>query len=243
MTTILYHNNMLLADSRTSRKPSESTGSRAIFKCVHCGEKPHTVRDNASKIRVPIKSLKFRGELIRAVAGCGDSLAMSNQLAALTEMEDYEAAYTNAWRIAGSAKGSLRCRIMIVTEKQVHVINYEEDGLGGLIVDSYPLTETVTIGSGSVAAKTAILAYNADAFEAMRVAGIVDKATGGAIRYVDLTSKENSSKVLTYKPLENAVPKGKQEQPPKVTKPRAPRKTTIAFTLTGAMQEFKKTVK
>lgn len=87
------------------------------------------------------------------------------------------------------------------------------------------------------------MAYNADAFEAMRVAGAVDKSTGGPIRYVDLNDTGERLKVRTYEPLGITVPEVKKEEPPKATKPRATRKSTVEQTLTTAVQDLNKVVK
>lgn len=243
MTTILYHNNTLLADSRTSRKASEGEGSDPAMKCVHCGEKAHNVRDNKIKIRIPQRTIKFRDEVIRAVAGAGEVVALENQLNSITTLEDYQAAYTAAFLMVGSAPGTIRCTLLVVTDKHVHVIHYRNNGLSGMHVDRHSLDETVAIGSGAVAAKTAIIAYKVDAFEAMRVASEVDKSTGGPIRYVDFSSKETKLEVRTYEPLEFTVPEVKQEEPPKATKSRATRKPTVEQTLTTAVQDLKKVVK
>lgn len=87
------------------------------------------------------------------------------------------------------------------------------------------------------------MAYNADAFEAMRVAGVVDKSTGGPIRYVGLNDTGERLKVRTYEPQEITVPEVKQEEPPKATKSRATRKSTVEQTLTIAVQDLNKVVK
>lgn len=236
MTTILYHNKMLLADSRSSSKSSH-------LKCVHCGEKAHGVNDKDTKIKIPEKIIMFQGEVIRAVSGAGTVTHTENQINSITTLNDYASAYNTAFLMVGSAANSIRCTIMVVTDKRVHVVRYREAGLAGLLIDSYGLDETVTIGSGGDAAKTAIIAYKADAFEAMRVASEVDKSTGGPIRYVDFSSKDTKLEVLTYEPLEITVPEVKQEESPKVIKPRAARKSTVKQTLTTAVQDLKKVVK
>lgn len=223
MTTILYHNNMLLADSRSSRKC-------AHLKCAHCGEKAHDVNDKYAKIRIPEKTIMFQGEAIRAVSGAGNANHTENQINMITSLEDYRAAYVAAFLMVGTVANTIRCTLMVVTDKRVHVVRYKEAGLAGLLIESYGLDETVAIGSGGEAAKTAVIAYKADAFEAMRVASEVDKSTGGPIRYVDLSSKDTKLEVLTYEPLEITVPEVKQEEPPKVTKPRAARKSTVKET-------------
>lgn len=236
MTTILYHNNMLLADSRSSSKSSH-------LKCAHCGEKAHGVNDKDTKIRIPEKTIMFQGEVIRAVTASGNATHAENQINMITSLEDYRTSYNTAFLMVGTAANTINCVLMVVTDKRVHVVRYQEAGLAGLLIDSYGLDETVTIGSGGDAAKTAIIAYKADAFEAMRVASEVDKSTGGPIRYVDFSSKDTKLKVLTYEPLEITVPEVKQEEPPKATKSRATRKSSVEQTLTTAVQDLKKVVK
>jgi hypothetical protein len=244
MTTILYHNNMLLADSRTNRKTDKGNGADEAFHCVHCGETAHSVCDTSGKIKVPFKKTLFREEVILAVAGAGQKTSIDRQLRALMTMDNYENAYEQASRLIHNihTTGFFDCAIMVVTDKHVHVIDFRKS-TARLHADRYTLTDTVTIGSGGVAAKTAIIAYKADVFEAMRVASEVDKSTGGPIRYVDFSSKDTKLEVLTYEPLEISVPEVKQEESPKVIKPRAARKSTVKQTLTTAVQDLKKVVK
>ena len=244
MTTILYHNNMLLADSRTNRKTDKENGSDGAFHCVHCGEAAHAVCDTSGKIKVPFKNTLFREETILALAGAGQKASIDRQLRALLTMDNYEKAYEHASRLILNinSTGFFDCALMVVTDKHIYVIDFRKSS-ARLHADRYKLTETVTIGSGGMAAKTAIKAYNADAFEAMRVASGVDKSTGGPIQYVDLNDSGERLKVRTYEPLEITIPEVKQEEPPKATKSRAARKSAAEQTLTTAVQDLKKVVK
>lgn len=220
MTTILYHNHMLLADSRSSSKSTH-------LKCAHCGEKAHDVNDKDTKIRIPEKTIMFQGEVIRAVSGSGNVNHTENQINMITSLEDYRAAYNTAFLMVGTAANTIRCTLMVVTDKRVHVVRYTEAGLAGLLIESYGLDETVTIGSGGDAAKAAIIAYKADAFEAMRVAALVDKSTGGPIRYVDFSSKEEKLKIQTYDSAKVAAVEPKQEESAPMQRPRPVRKTAV----------------
>lgn len=202
MTTVLYHAGILLADSRASRKSPRAPSNEDAYRCVHCGEKAHSARDNTNKIKLSFKKRTFRGETIRAISGAGEAGSIRTQSNAWLYLDDYEKTYGEVFKIVGSvdARSNFDCTIMIVTDKHVHVIDYHKSNYSGLHVDVYGLDQTVAIGSGQMAAKTAIIAYGADAFEAMRIASVVDNSTGGPIQYVEFGDMDESLTICTYVP-------------------------------------------
>jgi hypothetical protein len=222
MTTILYHNKTLLADSRANRKDSAQRGSKGEFVCVQCEHPLHAVRNSSIKIQIAPsgENVLFRGETVRAAAGSGMAHVVSSQIQALFNLGNYEQAYKDAYVFTPGRVITIEARLLIVTDKSVYVIDFDDSNAQGLHANKYSLEETVAIGSGGMAAKTAILAYNADSFEAMRVASIADKSTGGPIRYVDFNQEK--LEVLTYKPnSESKEPKKTELIQPKPSK--APR--------------------
>ncbi len=207
MTTILYHDGMLLTDSRRSIKSCNEHRH-----CAHCGESEHTVTDHNCKIRMPRKgeTAVFRGENIRAISGAGVSNEVSKQVSAFFELDNYEQSLRQCFTYFATTKEipTIPVTLLMVTDKSVYVIDYNKPDFYYLDPQRYELTDTVAIGSGGLAAKTAIIAYGEDPFEAMRVASVVDKSTGGPTRYVDFSQEE--LKIMTYEPLVVEAPEKPQ---------------------------------
>jgi len=203
MTTILYHNHLLLADSRTSRNDIYATGDINSFHCVHCNQTFQGFRDTSIKIRIPAQNKKilFRKEIVLAAAASGLSSDAENQTRAVTTLTDYEESYKDSYKFISTGKSLvIKARLLIVTNKSVYVIDFERSNNYGLHAHKHSLEDTVAIGSGAMAAKTAIIAYGASPFEAMKVASVVDKSTGGPTNYVNF---KQEIEIQTYSDLKD----------------------------------------
>jgi hypothetical protein len=190
MTTVCYDGKILAADSRATA----STSSDKDYKCSHCGESAHHVREDAVKIHGDFGALKYRGELIYAMAGSGASTDIDKMVRLVKEGEDLDELY----RISAllSTGRVIEASFLVVTEQSVFRINYP-DGKRKAEVTKDGRDIKIAIGSGTKAADVAMKIFGLNATEAVMCAAVVDKGTGGDIRWVDCTLPVGKKDALT----------------------------------------------
>lgn len=183
MTTAIYHNNVLAADSRITQPNNERDGEEP--RCSHCGEQSRMVRDNYEKIEVYNGTARFRGEVILAAAGSGMANQVKMHLKALREIEDYEKTWNDTKVFRTHQETRSQSDLIVVTTDHVYMINLGKSR-EKLNVKVHGRDETLSIGSGSGAALCAAKVYGADAVLAIQHAEIVDEWTGGPVASVAL---------------------------------------------------------
>lgn len=185
MTTVVYHNGILAADTRGTRSIDDP--KVACSECGATGGKMYN--DNRDKIHCfPSPFKTFYGEAILAAgfAGRSDSIrtilsTMKNRDGAGVECVMDAIAQTGI----GSDLGSLT--VLLVTDRHIHTIDHNEHAPMKQTRKRFSLDTTVAIGSGAGAARAAIECFGLPIWEAVAVAMISDMGrTGGNIQKIDL---------------------------------------------------------
>lgn len=183
MTTVIYHKGILAADSR---RTSKSTQSAAVtYTCKTCGgDASERVIDTVEKIRsVSEANRSFRKDRILAISGAGNTQDIEHQIAAFRKVPNFERAFNESrYFFPKDAK----CTLLLVGETRVFVLDITGSSNSPLKVTEHLRTDTVCIGSGGMAARTALVIFKQSIFNALAVAAEVDDATGGRITYVNL---------------------------------------------------------
>lgn len=189
MTTVVYHNNILAADTRTTRHGNEDCT------CRHCGKEAALVRDNRAKVHLVNNNCVFMGERILAVGTAGDVVTIDRLLETMRTSPDLQAALENFYQLSHNPT-LLRCRLILVTPASVFMIETAEPKSSkgkkhGVNYKKFQRDATVGIGSGEMAAVAAIKVYGESAIDAISVAAAVDELTGGTnINYIDFAAEK-----------------------------------------------------
>lgn len=193
MTTVAYDGKFLAADSRSTAGNS----STKAYKCSSCGEQSSRVTEETIKLAGDFDGKQYRNEVIHAVAGAGMSRDIERMIKLLREGEDLDYVNRILEKVHEGAR-SFTAALIIVTEKSVFKMMANQD-TRKMEVKRYDLTEKVAIGSGGKVAEFTMKVLNCSAVQAVQAAITTDEASGGAIRYVDVSTplgKEDKHSVL-----------------------------------------------
>lgn len=196
MTTIVYHQNRLYADTMASVSKNYPDGDSRNPKCTSCGhEHEYLTHKYVEKIKLLAPKTKcfFRGEQILTVAGSGIDRIINNWISTMSGAEDWEAFVKNALKLY-HPDNRPSCTLLLVTANNVHVIYMGKSSPDGLHVVTDTRQGTVAIGNGRDAAYTAIKIYDESPDYAIAVAGKITKGTGGEIDVVDFTVEPHAVK-------------------------------------------------
>ena len=181
MSIIVFHKNILAADSRSSRHPDTLDAT-----CPECSHtfKP-SFRDNQQKIKLVKHRAVFRGEQILAFAGAGprDFIVAAQQL--LTVFPDYFEKLGTHFEMANLP--STTTDFILVTTKSVFKLVVPATHNKKLLVTSYDRKSDfapVMTGCGEKAAKASFMLTNNGPIGAVGAAIGVDPRCGGKINYV-----------------------------------------------------------
>lgn len=206
MTTVVYHNGILAADSLATVKLLDKDKPEIGYACRHCG-KPMSGHRTACKIHLFKSPHFFRFEKILAAAGAGPAAEIERHMKIISNTGDYWTALKH-YSMFGNAAFDLS--MILVTDKSVYeLFTYKEtkDNTGFLepSVREIGKNGTTAIGSGWQNAITAITAYNETATRAIYIASLVDKEnTGGdVVNYVDFNNPKPEIKAITMQELKN----------------------------------------
>jgi hypothetical protein len=190
MTLVVYKNNILAADTRTSTR----TLAHHKNHCAHCGGANKPVNDDTNKImlvrsRDENKKSTFRGDTILAFAGAGNCDLLGRIKRIIRMCWNLEEMYTSYMMIHGSAEEKKHtCTVILICEKKNYVIVLPK--VGGLEVTEHTRDEFLAIGSGSHSAKWINnLLPTANAPYIVNMAMYKDTSVGGDIHFADFNTR------------------------------------------------------
>jgi hypothetical protein len=200
MTTVVYHNGVLAADSRTTFINKRSLAGHVCIKCDSLVKE--RANDKTMKIQlVDYLNREFDGERILALGVSGDAAASGIYSEAFKNTVDFAAAFKDHCQFLPANAGKPSCRLMLVGVRHVFVINFGESDKSGLAVSKYGRDELVCIGSGTPAARAVISVYGNDIFTAMSVANAADDYTGGEVNHIDFNQNKLTIETSPFKDI------------------------------------------
>lgn len=207
MTTIVYKDGILAADTRTSR-----TSYNSNFCCLSCGTPTErTVRDDAIKILYTKSKEKylecvFRQEHIRAAGFAGNATWCTQMRHMLKNGEDIEKFNKNMKAClkysedneSDNPRGMMGTSI-IVTENQVYLIRFNEYKAEKK-VQIFPLDtkEVLAIGSGNSFAYAGAKFGQLTAQQAVALAGQCNEGTSLKVSFVNTLLDERTEELVDF---------------------------------------------
>jgi len=179
MTTIVYSNGYIAADTRTTF-PKHADLRHTV--CLGCGESHDEIADNTSKIWVPEKSIKWRDDTIVAVAGAGNKAQIDKAFAMMKAGANL-IAKVDVLREFNEVRNHCSYGLIIVTDNKV--IIYRPNHYKKEYEKVYTLDDDVAIGSGEDVARFTLKAFGCSVYDAVTAAAFVDPGTGGEVNWVD----------------------------------------------------------
>jgi hypothetical protein len=183
LTTIVFKNGILAADTRTIKR----TITRDA--CLECGSKL-CGRDGTPKLLIAVgkgkTEAKFRKQTVVALASAGSSVWCTIMRDVMRDGGDIEVFNNHVNRLLAADDNQILGTAIIVTREKIFLHNpkipHEADR-----TKEFPLDTDVVLafGSGGPFAYAAAFAGQLDAVQAVGVAGQCDKATSQTVEWVD----------------------------------------------------------
>lgn len=181
MTTVVFYNNVLAADSRMSVSGSTE-------------KEPTPVNDDVLKIKVVNNGVTFRDDKVLAIAGAGVAASVARLMDIIPTTNQLEEDYLTAIKFNPDLR--LSFSILIVGQKKNYVVrpvsktnDKDNTVLRKLSVVEYTKKELVVLGSGGPAARLSVIKYGSDAITAIKDSIIGDQCSGGLVRYINTKVK------------------------------------------------------
>lgn len=208
MTTVVYHNNTLYADTMSSRPQPHPRGDHRNHHCEHCGEEQEYMSRayDTSKLAVINQMRKFRGERILAVGVAGKRLENNVQIGLIQEVDDYEEFTKRVLRVIKDRGVALNTTMMVVTEKHVFLLDLRASEPNGLYVETFGRDETVAMGNGGPTAKAVIQVYGETPEYAIAVVSASVYGTGGKVDRLDLQASKLKTERIEMPTLRTKEP-------------------------------------
>lgn len=188
MTLVIYKNNTLAADSRSTigRNQHESN-----TKCGHCGKDAHLVDDSKGKIVVASKNkaVNFREDRLIALAGSGNTSVIKKLQDVIMSGKDVEEVYQNFLLL--STRDLELAALMLICEKQNYILRVGSEPRK-LTVKIHEKSETIMIGAGRYPARSLdhVSGNVLSPMELITLAMGTEDGVGGPVRYVDIIDNQ-----------------------------------------------------
>jgi len=204
MTTIAYYNGVLASDRRVT-----TTGFDDGAICHHCGKTTHVIETIDDKISsVKGSTASFMGMDIIAIGQSGNLIVGKRLIDALLRGKNIEEMVEDYYELT---MRELESATLLIVCKQA-TFTFEVTKTGSSI-NKHGTSNPVAIGTGAMAAMTAMKIMNADAITAVIIAMDIDIYSGNGVMKLDL-SKPNSEVVRVHPDeihdMMNAMQKGNE---------------------------------
>lgn len=200
MTLIVFKDNVLAGDSRSTRSMPADVGGDP-YTCGHCSKPASVVRDATDKLVLLRSKHKpaFRGDKILAFAAAGETSIIANMRSIIRYGKNIEEVYENYRSIHGTfEENKTTCTMLLVCENKNYTVRIPRKGK--LIVKEYDKKDFIAIGSGQVAAQwinRLIPNIPAPLIINMVMIEGVDVGVGGDIRQIDFNDAAPSATPTT----------------------------------------------
>lgn len=181
MTTVVYSNGILAADSRTTALQ----GSKKIHCTICKSTEGVCYSDDACKLHGNFGTHSYRGEKILAVAQAGERSLSTAMVHSIKKNHDpFEAYELFLWHKPKGMTDHRSSGLLIVTSKSVFKLTITKEMRAA---EKFTRDDDVVFGSGSAAASLYLKMVKRDAVEAVAAASLTDESTGGIIHSYDIS--------------------------------------------------------